>query len=749
MFIYKLINQTLLASGVSLYCLLTTTQTQAQVSSDETVSTEVNTTDNQNFTITGGSQAGNNLFQSFEDFSVPQNGSASFENSANIQNIIGRVTGSSVSEIDGLIQAQDDANLLLINPNGIIFGANARLDIGGSFLATTADSMQFSDGSQFSATDSQTKPLLTITAPVGLQFGEQPGTIINRSVEFDSEENPIDGLIVDPGQTLALIGGNLEVDNGVLFAPGGRIELGSVASFAVVDLASLNDGWTFGYEQVQNFQNIQLSQAYIDTSDFYGNLPSGNIQLRSREITVNQSQLGGINFTANPGEILSIKATEFLAITNNSLLTNSTVSTGTAGDIEIETGRLIINTSTITTEAQGRGGRGGNITIDAFESIEIDGKGKFAELITKTTSTAGDSGNINITTENFILRDGGQISTSTDGESNGGNITVSASKSIEISGQGESNDEGIRQSGLLAQTENPESIDFAVTGDGGNININTGNLQVSDGGTISVGAVDDSQGQAGNLDINAQNITLDQGSLNAETASGNGGDIILNNLDLLQLSNQSKISTTAGTSQSGGDGGNININAPDGFIVANPYENSDITANAFTGSGGQVKINAAGIYGITERKDLTEFSDITASSEQGVEGDVNINRLEVEPERGLIEIPTQPIPTEVAQVCTADLARNKSQFIVTGRGGFASSPREELNPDAVQVDWVTFDGETTTDSSTLPEFAYPQPTSIVEATSWKVNDRGNVVLIANKSHNNPESFWQSPSSCKI
>jgi filamentous hemagglutinin family protein len=748
MLIYKLINQTLLVSGVSLYCLLTATQTQAQISSDGTVSTEVNTTDNQNFTITGGSQAGNNLFHSFEDFSVPQNGSASFENSSNIQNIIGRVTGSSVSEIDGLIKAQDNANLLLINPNGIIFGVDARLDIGGSFLATTANSIQFSDGSQFSATDPQNKPLLTITTPVGLQFGENSGGIVHRSSGFDSEGNP-DGLSVNPGQTLALIGGDLQIDGGVLRAPGGRIELGSIGSFGVVDLTSINNAWTFGYEQVPDFQNTQLSNAFIDTTDFDGNIPSGNIQLHGREIIINQSQLGGVNFTANAGGTLLIKAAEFLTIGDRSFLNTGTYSTGKAGNIEIETGRLIVNTSaSISTVAEDGGGQGGNITIDAVESVEIGGKGKFADLNTGTTPTGGDGGNVDIATKNLILRDGGQISSSTRGENKGGNITLNVSKSIEISGQGESS-EGIKNSGLFASTENPESIDFVVTGDGGNININTGNLKVSDGGTISVGAVDDSQGQAGNLNINAQNVTLDQGSFIAEAASGNGGDITLNNLDLLQLSNESTISTTAGTSQSGGDGGNININASNGFIVANPYENSDITANAFTGSGGQVKINAAGIYGITERTEATEFSDITASSERGVEGDVNINRLEVESERGLIEIPTQPIPTEVAQVCTADLARNKSQFIVTGRGGFASSPREELNPDAVQVDWVTFDGETTTDSSTLPEFSYPQPTSIVEATSWKVNDRGNVVLIANKSHNNPESFWQSSSSCKI
>ncbi len=131
----------------------------AQITSDGSLNTTVSQSGN-NFTITNGSRVGNNLFHSFSQFSVPTKGSAFFNNASDIQNIFSRVTGGNISNIDGLIKANGSANLFLLNSAGILFGANAKLDIGGSFLGTTANSIKFADGIEFSAINPQVNPFI-------------------------------------------------------------------------------------------------------------------------------------------------------------------------------------------------------------------------------------------------------------------------------------------------------------------------------------------------------------------------------------------------------------------------------------------------------------------------------------------------------------------------------------------------------------------------------------------------------------
>ncbi len=124
--------------------------------------------------ITGGETRGSNLFHSFQDFSVGTGNEAFFDNANDISNIFSRVTGGNISNIDGLIRANGSADLFLINPAGIIFGENARLDIGGSFYGSTASSILFENG-EFSAADLENPPLLTVNAPIGLGFRDEPG----------------------------------------------------------------------------------------------------------------------------------------------------------------------------------------------------------------------------------------------------------------------------------------------------------------------------------------------------------------------------------------------------------------------------------------------------------------------------------------------------------------------------------------------------------------------------------------------
>ena len=195
---------------------------QAQVTPDGSTSTTVDA-DGNNFTINQGDRAGNNLFHSFGDFSVPTNGSAFFNNATDIANILSRVTGGNISSIDGLIRANGTANLFLINPAGIIFGNNARLEVGGSFLGSTADSILFPDG-EFSASDLNA-PVLTINAPIGLGFRDNPGDIVNRSLFTEDNNTPdnfdddsLIGLEVPEDQTIGLIGACLNLSGFLLLS---------------------------------------------------------------------------------------------------------------------------------------------------------------------------------------------------------------------------------------------------------------------------------------------------------------------------------------------------------------------------------------------------------------------------------------------------------------------------------------------------------------------------------------------------
>jgi filamentous hemagglutinin family protein len=199
----------------------------AQVTSDGTVNTQV--TQNGNVAeITGGETRGGNLFHSFRDFSVGSGNEAAFLNANDLANIFSRVTGGNISNIDGLIRSNGSANLFLINPAGILFGENARLDVGGSFLGSSASSILFEDG-EFSAVDNLQQPVLTINAPIGLGFRDDPGDITIRGINTESELIAPESLLrIDSGKNFALLGGNINLDGGKIIAPGGRVELGGL-----------------------------------------------------------------------------------------------------------------------------------------------------------------------------------------------------------------------------------------------------------------------------------------------------------------------------------------------------------------------------------------------------------------------------------------------------------------------------------------------------------------------------------------
>jgi filamentous hemagglutinin family protein len=719
------------AGSISLYCLIPVSLVQAQIASDGTLPTNVTTSDNLNFTITQGSQVAGNLFHSFREFSVPTGGSAVFQNGTDVQNIISRVTGGSISNIDGLLNADGTANLFLLNPNGIIFGPNAELNIGGSFVASTASSVTFTDGSEFSATNPSAPPRLTVNVPVGLQYGPSPGRIVNQSKVTDSSGFPV-GLQVQPSKTLALVGGEVVLEGGNLNAPGGRIEVGSVARNSLIRLNPTNKGLDLSYEGVQNFQDIHLSQgAVIDVSDPSGLVGSGDIQVQGRRVTLTDgSQISSItngSISAGTVEVTASETVELIGTSENDFASNLntvTLGDGNAGDLRIKTGQLIIrdgafvSTGSVSQRQNPSSvkGRGGNLTVDASESVEVSGRSASGgpSLLTVETQTDGDAGKLEITTGRLIIRDGAEVSAATYfGAGQGGTLNVAASKSVEVIGT------GIGREGQLVPSTLRAASSF--TGNAGDLTIATGKLTVRDGAEVTVSGM--RSGAAGNLEVEANSIKLDNsGSLRAETAAGDRGSITLLTRDL-QLRHGSAINTNAtGTAT----GGNITINTD--TLVA--LEDSDITANAVQGQGGNIQITAQGAF-------LSSDSEITASSQRGINGTVEIRTPDIGIGSSVTQLEGNFVAPEqvIAGSCLTRRNAQQGSFTVTGTGGLPRNPY-----DSIQGEYKVSDVQglpevaqkPTSSPSPKPQASTPNPWKqgdpIQEAQGMTVTENGRIIV---------------------
>ncbi|HEY9704484.1 MAG TPA: filamentous hemagglutinin N-terminal domain-containing protein, partial [Allocoleopsis sp.] len=201
---------------------------QAQIVPDPTLGTNINL-NNGIFNITGGTQSGQNLFHSFDKFNLLPNNTAYFNNSPNMINIINRVTGGTVSNIDGIIKANGSTNIFLINPNGIIFGLNAKLNIGGSFVATTANGLGFGNLGNFTLNTSQNQTALLTINPSAFLYNQIPNSITHRGI-----------LEVQNGKNIIFTGGDININGGTLIAPNGNIQMGGLTESGVITLDNFN-----------------------------------------------------------------------------------------------------------------------------------------------------------------------------------------------------------------------------------------------------------------------------------------------------------------------------------------------------------------------------------------------------------------------------------------------------------------------------------------------------------------------------
>ncbi|MDC0833007.1 S-layer family protein [Geitlerinema sp. CS-897] len=648
----------------------------SQVVSDETLPNPSQVILNSNtYTIEGGTTAGNNLFHSFEEFSIPTGAEAFFDNATSIENILTRVTGGNLSNIDGLIRANGMANLFLLNPNGIVFGENTRLDLGGSFLASTADSLVFESNSEFSATAPDATPLLSMNVPIGLQFNDRAGEMqvrgrdrrLTASDPFFSQifrNDGVFGLQVRPGRTLALVGGDVRLNGATLATESGRIELGGVGEGFVrfiVPSSSVNRSWRLNYDEVSRFRDVHLTQGSALDVSGHG---VGSMQLVADEILLNH---GSIALLQNQGQQtfgnLQVRAVESLTLigtTSDGMVPTGfrqeTVGAGNTGDLEIFTQRLTsLEGAAITSQTWGAG-NAGEIDIQASESIELIGFSPInpvaRSLVTSLSFGSGSTGDITVAARNLSMIDGGSIGAATFFETgSAGNIFVTVTETIEAIGveptnftpsfivsvsnsMGDAGDVTLNTSRAIVR-EGGRLASFTVgAGNGGRFVLNaTEFVEVS--GTvpgsinpslIDAGAnrVDEVLGEAfgipptpsglpGSLEIHTPQLIVKDGGLVTVRNDGIGGAGSLQ-IDAGAILLDEGGGITASTQS--GEGGNLTLRVEGSLQL---WGGSQITAEAGgTGNGGNLTISADTIS-------LLEGSSIDANAFEGRGGNIEID----------------------------------------------------------------------------------------------------------------------------
>jgi filamentous hemagglutinin family protein len=547
--------------------------------------------------IDGGARRGANLFHSFQEFNINEGQRVYFNNPAGVENILSRVTGNGVSDIQGTLGVIGNANLFLLNPNGIIFGSNARLDVNGSFTATTADAIQFDNQGFFSAVNPEVPTLLTVN-PSAFWFNQlQRGSITNRSLA-PAGFNPIGqaafGLRVEDGSTLTLLGGNVSLDRGRLNAFGGRVEIGAVAGLGAI---ALNPDGSLDFPVDVERSDVSLTNgSAINTAAGGG----GGIAINARNINLS----GGSTLTTG---ILSGLGGEGVR----------------SGDIRLDaTVSIEVRQSQVSTNTFGQGDAG-NITLSASDRIQLVGDGRqttdtgefalFRNVASNVEPGAiGDSGNIHISARSISATSRSGILAETWSWGDAGSIILRATEDVLF-------DDGFVIANVLQQ----------ATGQAGQIDIQSRTLSIN---ASTLDASTFGRGNAGNIYLNiAGSINLRAANVSSSivpNAIGNGGVIRIRGQSLSLVDGSIINSYTAGQ----GNAGNIVIHTTEPIVLgrrADELEGQTLTPNTAnviltavflggTGRGGNIDISA---------QSLSMFKGAAIASatyEQGRAGNINV-----------------------------------------------------------------------------------------------------------------------------
>lgn len=630
----------LLSSGLLGLGLLAGSQAQVPtvIRPDNTLGTAV-TQQGSRYTITGGTRPdhGPNLFHSFDRFSVGTGDTARFRSPAGIANILTRVTGEQASVIDGGLQSKrPGANLYLLNPGGVIFGPNARLDVSGSFHVSTADYLRLADGARFSARLSDTHTL-SVAPPAAFGFlGRMPAMM---TVQGST-------LQVPDGHTLSVVGGEAQIVGGTLRASSGRIQIASVAAAGEVMSETSGQVLELQVDAVARLGRITLSQAArLDVSGNGG----GIVFIRGGHLLVDGSFIVANNLgnAAPPGHGIDVRVRGDVTLTGGAAFTSRTgdFSTGQGGDMAVVADTITIagGASLVSATGVSSTGRGGTVSVTGTQSVAVrEGGG-----VISTVAGSGPGGSLSIRAPTGTIRmDGGVIGTFS-AEASSGSVGEIRMEAGTLALTGSSNIGGLafgtgKGGNITVSARESISIDVKSTiintaaGEPGRISLSAPTVTI-DGGLVGASSTRPGQ-RAGDIAVEAAHLTLaGGGTITANTATEqHGGNITVSGSESISISGFGQVGTEvlpSGISSSTlgqGNAGRISIATPlltmdGGLLQANTSGdghagNIEVRVGRFMLTGGaQLDSSTAGMgRGGEVTVVATEASSITGRDAAGV-----------------------------------------------------------------------------------------------------------------------------------
>jgi len=598
-----------------------------------------------------GKISGKNLFHSFSQFDINTHESATFTGPSNISNIISRVTGNQSSFIDGLLRSEiNGADFYFINPNGIMFGPNASLDIGGSFYVSAADYIKMQDKTLFHAKNPESS-FFTSAPPEAFGFLGN-----NSDITIHGSE-----LRLLPEKILNIAAGSLNIDNAFIYTKSGNITLNTIDNNGEILLD--NSAKNTNYSGSMNFNDS------IIANDGYG---KGNISINTGKLSLYNSIISSYHDGGFDGGDIDINVNKDFNM-NGGYIQSISDSEKNAGDISIFAGNFYMSNSADINSVAKQEGNGGNINILSKGNLSLTGlfedsrtgiwsvtqqTGKSGDIkiqganinidnyavLSNSSDKTGKRGNIEIISDNFNL--------SGDSRIQGGNIyseagNMSISKGAHIWSFKKAYNEphreiklNIKESLIITGEDQVEAAwrnkteplytgihaDSFVSsyGDAGDIYISCPYIKITNSGDITARS-NYGDGNSGNIKIDTHRMELFSGgevgadSFGSSNYYANGGNIVINAKDYILLSgrNGELYSGFGAGTRSSGSAGAIIVNSPNLSI------SDDASILVATGVFGDGK--AGEIYINVDNLEIFNHGGITASSAgYGIEGLIQI-----------------------------------------------------------------------------------------------------------------------------